>query len=422
MAELEDHPFRYQLANELHARPFPSIECPATLVFVAIKHDTRTDGDERAHLTALIDRYDAPHPQPGATHYSAPIGHHMLKWERHTEFTTYAAWRQGLPDRPFDPAEFEVFAPDWLANAPGKRMSSAIFRILPRPPETKLRQSLEEWFVHESAAISNVSDDTATIAGDFRIDPSGNMRFAVFSATGTDPRRIGRIVQHLCEIETYKSMSMLGFAEARDIGGQIGELDTRLAYLTDEMSRNSRPAEDILAPLLETSSDLEALSARAAFRFGATFAYEAIVSERIGALQETRISGRQTFREFMLRRYQPAMRTVNATNRRLEALAQRAARTCELLRTRVDVERSAQNQALLASMDRRADLQLRLQKTVEGLSVVAVSYYAVSLVSYLLYPLAGTAGLSSGSLKAIVTLPVVAIVWHLVLRVRKGLK
>ena len=33
-------------------------------------------------------------------------------------------------------------------------------------------------------------------------------------------------------------------------------------------------------------------------------------------------------------------------------------------------------------MDRRARLQLRLQQTVEGLSVAAISYYLVGLVGY----------------------------------------
>jgi uncharacterized membrane-anchored protein len=96
----------------------------------------------------------------------------------------------------------------------------------------------------------------------------------------------------------------------------------------------------------------------------------------------------------------------------------RASRTAQLLRTRVDVERSAQNQALLESMDKRADLQLRLQKTVEGLSVVAISYYAVSLASYVLYPLAGSLGISKGMLMAGVTLPIVGLVWWMVRHVR----
>ncbi len=103
------------------------------------------------------------------------------------------------------------------------------------------------------------------------------------------------------------------------------------------------------------------------------------MNQRIDVLREERFEGRQTFGEFMMRRFDPAMRTVKATERRLQAMADRAMRAGDLLRTRVDVERSAQNQKLLESMDRRADLQLRLQKTVEGLSVVAISYYAVNL-------------------------------------------
>jgi uncharacterized membrane-anchored protein len=123
----------------------------------------------------------------------------------------------------------------------------------------------------------------------------------------------------------------------------------------------------------------------------------------------------------MVRRYDPAMRTVKSTVLRLSALADRAMRAGQLLRTRVDVERSAQNQALLESMDKRADLQLRLQRTVEGLSVVAISYYPVSLSGYLAYPLAEPLGVSKTMLSSLITLPVVAMVWLAVRRIRKKL-
>jgi uncharacterized membrane-anchored protein len=124
----------------------------------------------------------------------------------------------------------------------------------------------------------------------------------------------------------------------------------------------------------------------------------------------------------MMRRYDPAMRTVKSTETRLAAMADRAMRAGELLRTKVDVERSAQNQAVLKSMDERADLQLRLQKTVEGLSVVAISYYAVSLVGYLVYPLADTIGVTKGTLTALVTLPVVGAVWYMIRRIREKME
>ena len=139
-------------------------------------------------------------------------------------------------------------------------------------------------------------------------------------------------------------------------------------------------------------------------------------------LREERFTGRQTFGEFMMRRYDPAMRTVKASERRLSAMADRAMRAGNLLRTRVDVERSAQNQSLLESMNARADLQLRLQKTVEGLSVVAISYYAVSLAGYLMSPLASPLSISANSLKATVTLPVVLLVWWAIRRIRKRIE
>ena len=185
------------------------------------------------------------------------------------------------------------------------------------------------------------------------------------------------------------------------------------------MSGERSEAEATLKALLEISAELETLAAQSSFRFGATWAYEAIVNERIEALRETRHEGRQTFAEFMMRRYQPAMRTVRSAEERLAAMSNRGVRAANLLRTRVDVERSAQNQALLESMDKRSDLQLRLQRTVEGLSVVAISYYAVSLAGYLLYPLEEPTGLSRGFLTAIVTVPVVLLVWAMIRRLRK---
>lgn len=422
---LEDHPLRYELANELHARPFPSLDVPCTAAYLAIKRTEDAAGRDRQadlnHLLALLDRHGAPHPKPGATHYSGQIGRHLLKWESHTEFVTYTAFSNTLSDRPYDPTDFEVFPTDWLDAAPGARVSSALIRVLERPDLDAMRDMIGQWFVPESLAASRVLDDAAVIAGDFRIDPAGHMRFAVFVNPGAGSRRVGRVVQRLCEIETYKSLSMLGFARVKQMSGRMAELDNQLTGLMDEMSAETAQADRTLAGLLSTSAELEHMVARNAFRFGATEAYEAIVHQRIEVMREQRFDGRQTFKEFMMRRYDPAMRTVKSTQGRLAALADRAIRAGELLRTSVDVERSAQNQKLLESMNRRADLQLKLQKTVEGLSVVAISYYAVSLVSYATYPLAEPLGLSKGEMTAIVTLPVVAIVWLMIRRMTRHL-
>jgi uncharacterized membrane-anchored protein len=95
-----------------------------------------------------------------------------------------------------------------------------------------------------------------------------------------------------------------------------------------------------------------------------------------------RVDGVQNFEEFTERRLGPAMNTCRSVWARLESLSQRVARATQLLSTRVDISRERQNQQLLESMNRRSAAQLRLQQTVEGLSVAAITYYIVGLVGY----------------------------------------
>ncbi|WP_151718084.1 DUF3422 family protein [Gemmobacter serpentinus] len=424
--EIPDHDQRYALVNELHARPFPVLWAPCSAVYVAVKEPLEAHNRDRIadrnHLLALLDRYGSAHPQPGATHFSGPIGRAELKWESHTEFVTYSAFSPGVSARPFDPAEAEALPTEWLADAPGRRLVSLLIRVEPMPADAAdMLKRIDDWFVAESLAVASVVDGAAIVAGDFRIDAAGHMRFAVFVRDDVGERRMGRIVQRLCEIETYRAMAMLGLTRARELSARLNALDPRLSALVAGLDTRAHSAEGLLEDLLDISAELESLAVRYSFRFGATAAYEAIVNQRIAVLREERVAGRQTFGEFMMRRFDPAMRTVKSTEARLRTMAERAARAAELLRTRVDVERSAQNQRLLESMDRRADLQLRLQHTVEGLSVVAISYYAVSLAGYAAYPFGKAAGLSKEMLTAMLVLPVIGAVWWMIRRIRKAM-
>jgi len=426
MTGLTDHPLRYTLANELHARPFPTVASPGRAAYLALKPAqnaaARDRAADRAHLVALLDRFGAQHPQPDATHWFGQIGKFHLKWECHTEFVTYTLFAEGLDDRAFDPVFFDAFPEDWLATAPGTRITSALIRIEQFTGDDGIIDKANDWFVGESMALSRVLDDQLVIGTDFRIDAAGHMRFAMFARPEVSARRVGRVVQRLCEIETYKAMAMLGLARARDLAPRMGAIDRQLSALMADMAGPMSDPAETLKALLNISSELENIVAQSSFRFGATGAYETIVNQRIEVLREVRFGGRQTFAEFMMRRFDPAMRTVKSTEERLGAMSDRALRAGDLLRTRVDVERSAQNQELLASMDRRADLQLRLQRTVEGLSVVAISYYAVNLVLYMVAPLGDAAGLTKPIVTAIATPLVVLLVWFMVRRIRHKLE
>ncbi len=416
---IPDLPDRHALSNELHARPFPTMAAPARMVSLVIKrNDTAARDADRAHLIELLDQYGAAHPQTDATHYAGRLGKHQIKWECHTEFVAYSVIFDGLGERPFDPRDFDVFPATWLGRYDGARLTSIHLRIDVDGADTQTH--LADWFTPESLAVSTVIDGAAKIASDFRIDPAGHTRMAMFVAPDTGPQRIGRIAQRLCEIETYKAAAMLGFFTVKSIGGTLGQTETRLGTILMSLSEDTEPAQT-LDDLLRVSSDIERVNAETSFRLSATKAYWRIVEQRVMVLREERFLGYQTFDEFMTRRFDPAMRTVASAKARLIDAAERASRAAHLLSTQVDVERSAQNQKILERMDHRADLQLRLQGTVEGLSVIAISYYAVSLLTYLLLPAAKSVGIDKTWLMAGATPLVLLGVWALVRRIKRHL-
>ena len=421
MQNLTDHPQRYAIANELHARPFPTLSAPGFAAYLAIIPDAQGGDAGLVALKHLLDRHGAPHPQPGATHYAGQLGKHHLKWEQHTEFVTFTLMGEGRRAGAFDAGLMDLFPADWQGAIAGRCITKAIIHIDTSEDDAAIIERSRAWFVPESLAISRVLEDDLVIAGDFQIDPAGQMRFAVFARAQTGAQRIGRVLQRICEIETYKAMAMLGLTMARDLAPRLSAVDQQLVALTKVMQSTDAAAEVTLDQLLDVSAGLEDIASQSAYRFAATTAYQTIVDQRIAVLREERFNGRQTFAEFMMRRFDPAMRTVASTQARLANLTARAERASHLLRTRVDVDRSAQNQNLLISMNTRADQQLRLQQTVEGLSVVAISYYAVNLMLYLLGPLQALRDWPKSSMAAVITPVVVICVWLLVRRIRRGL-
>ncbi|MCL5776023.1 DUF3422 domain-containing protein [Limibaculum sp. FT325] len=426
---LDNHPRRFALTNELHARPFTPTDAPGRVLMIAFKQTEnaaeRDPAADRAHLTALIDRHGAPHPAPDANHYFADLGRFRLKWERHTEFVSYTLFESGPAETLFAPALIEHLPSDWLAQAPGKVVAAVEIELLSvadfDAAVAALDGPLARAFSRESMVAARVLDGAGLAIGDFRIHEGGFTRFALVLHGEVGDRRIGRAVQRLIEIENYRILSMLALPIARDAARRLNQIDRELTDLIRLVASSDRsaPEQAILDQLTALSAEIEALSAATAFRFGAARAYEAIVHQRIENLREERLMGRQLFSEFMMRRYDPAMRTCHATAGRLADLATRASRIADLLRTRVDVAVESQNQKLLASMDARADMALRLQETVEGLSVVAISYYAVSLLGYILAPAAKLAGIDKTTLIAVAALPVIAAVAWSVRRVRK---
>ncbi|MEM6546396.1 MAG: DUF3422 domain-containing protein [Pseudomonadota bacterium] len=424
---LDHHPQRFHLTNELHARPFTPMPVPGRVVMLAFKEPhgalERNLDRDRDHLISLIDRHGGAHPAPAASHYFGDFDRFRLKWERHTEFVSYTLFESGETNALFDTDLAAQFPAEWLADAPGKVIAAIQVELIEtdslEAADALVTGPLAKQFSAESLVISRVLDGAGLAIGDFRIHEGGFARFAVVIHNEVGARRIGRVAQRLVEIETYRTLAMLALPLARKTAARLNDIERELTDLTGKVATDDAMQDaEILGALTALSAEIEALSAASAFRFGAANAYEAIVQERIGMLREERLHGRQLYAEFMARRFAPAMRTCHATVKRLTELATRASRIADLLRTRVNVAVEAQNQHLLESMDKRAATQLRLQETVEGLSVVAISYYAVSLTTYLTQPLAERLGVTSEALTAMLAVVIILIVWAAIRRMR----
>ena len=383
--------------HELHARPFPELRPGTSIAMVALVTET----DAVGKLDELLAHYRAARPAPDASHHTVSLGAAVLKWERHSEFVSYTLIREGLAEPPFSSELHDYLPADWLDRA-GQVVSSMLMRIEPgreRTVEPILRE-LEARFARESLAVSRLGENGSIAASDFRLDPNGHVRVALYADERLDPWQLGRTVQRLLELEVYKSMAMLSLPVARAAATEIAAMETRLTEVMGMLSAGREDDQAMLTALLGMSSEMQRLSAATGFRFSAATAYRSIVDQRLGALDERRVAGRQLLSDFMSRRFEPAMRTCQSTERRLAELSERATRASNLLSTRVNVAAEAQNQALLDSMNARAEQQLRLQETVEGLSVVAISYYAVSLLALALAPFAERVGVDKGWLSA----------------------
>ena len=429
LSEFEDHPQRVALTNELHARPFQTAAAPGRFLHLAFKQQKnaaeRDVEADRKHLTALLDHYGATHPSPEARQHSTTLGRLRLKWESHTEFVSYTLIEEGETDSLFSNSLVEHLQGAWLRSAPGSVIAAVQVELIDMrtnaDKDIRLPEKVTRFFDQQSMATALILNGAAVAIGDFRIHERGLTRFAVLQYNDTGPRRLGRVVQRLLEVEVYRSMAMLALPIARNVARRLNEVERQLSELISNVSESARSQTDAenLNRLMSLSAEIESMAASSAFRFDAALAYERIVEERIRSLRERSVNGRQQFEEFMARRFDPAMRTTGAARTRLGALSSRAARTSQLVRTRVNVTLEEQNKELLESMDRRAALQLRLQETVEGLSVVAISYYAVSLCGYIVAPFSDAFGIDKNILLAIVAIPIVFGVWSFTRAIRQ---
>ena len=409
------HEARPGAIGEVHARPHPLIESPRVLVQLSFMTEGGS-GVDHAVLSELSRRLGIATPDRRARHHAMKWGKGTLRWERHTEFSSYL-WEGPLAGRDGRPAEDSPFGNGF--SAPGTVISGIRLEIRDWTRENE--GLIAAGFDLESLCYSLVENGRAAIVTDFRQDGDGLTRILVLDR-GLSMSRRGALAQRLIEIETYRTLAMLGLPLANSLSPRVRRIEDRLAVITGEMKSNRRRnSQELLGELTELAAELEADAAASLYRFGASRAYNTIVEERLAALEEEVVPGYDTWSGFLRRRVAPAMRTCRSVEERQANLSGKLTSATTLLRTWVDVELERQNRDLLASMNNRAKLQLLLQQTVEGLSVAAVSYYVVGLVGYLAkgFTVFGT-NVKPELLTAASVPFAIAAVWWGVRRIRKA--
>lgn len=378
-----NHPQRFVLHNEVHARASSIISLPVRASYLALSLSNEEKMQERQHLKTLCERFGVAPPDQDADHFSASFDAFQMSWEQHGEFSTYTFYAYDTPVEPFaDPALKQVPV-DWLSKISGQVIVATHASVV-SAAEVNYQDEMDlspltTHFAGNPIVGSKVTGGAAAVFTDFRIHVDGFSRFLVVNQN-LRTAQAGRLLHRLFDIEVYRVMALLAFPIARKLYPELKKADRQLYTITNSMTQQDNDDARLLDELTALAAEVENHISTHQFRFAAASAYYHLVGQRLVDLREVRIQGIQTLGEFLKRRMEPAMNTCNSVSHRFTLVSERISNASQLLRTKVDIIIERQNQGLLSSMALRAKMQLRMQQTVEGISMVAITYYAASLI------------------------------------------
>ena len=405
MKSADSHHLRARVVAEMHMRRMPPLVAPVTMTQTVRLLTAAERDDERAHLetmatlvpeSLIIRQRDAS----GRSESGVEI-----LWERHSEATTATIISPADPNQPFTHCRAADRALQWLEAAPGGVIRAARIAIVEHEAAA---EALVPTMGFAMAELVSCRLGTARLWSDFHIHGDGYGRLLV-AAGEVAPADLGRLVQRIQELGNYRNLTLLGLPLVQSESQKLLGLESALAQIAGQMSDGTDDAA-LLDQLCALSAQAAAITTATGFRMSATAAYAQIAHDRLASLDCTDVGGFQSLAEFTDRRLLPAVRTCASFVQRLETLSVRIERATSMLRTRVDLAMQAQNVELLRSMDANAARQLRLQRVVEGLSAVAVSYYALGLLTYVFPLLSNWTDEPENLISAWAVLPVIILV------------
>lgn len=367
---MREHGLRRQIIDEMHLRRWPALKPP-----LSIWQIIRTlSNDEREQERALLERHGGV-LQPGQRHVSGQFHAGIeFAWERHTEGSSIAIFvRDGTGQDPIDQALA------WIEGMPGMVVRAT--RIILIADEDAAEKLLPHLSFSAPDLVSCRTCDGMRIWSDFRLHEQDFGKLLV-AGCGLDPVTLSRRVQQIQELGNYRNMALLGLPQVREQWAELDAIEERLRRFASAVSDRAAVDDDLMEQVATLSVELATLNNAIGYRLDATKAYASLVAERLEDLAPIAVANFQSLTDFTRRRFLPAVRTCASHGARLDKLTERAADLTALLRARIETRIENQNGQLLASMERRALEQLRLQQVVEGLSVVAIAYYGVGLVAY----------------------------------------
>jgi uncharacterized membrane-anchored protein len=417
------HPQRDQLYDELHARPFHPIITPQQISHLAFTATPQELDKAFALICELCRRYGVTSPGHGSVSFLHDFGAFFVRWERHLEFYTLTVMRPAqCQERPFESRVLDVMPEDWLAVLPGQAVAALHLAVGGEDLDVS-QEELARMFDGERLVVSRPKEGRTLLCTAFKLHGDGFGRILIQNGDISE-YQMGRLVQRIYEIETYRLLAQLPIPTAKRLAPELHDMDRQLAELLARLPGidNSASERDLLERLSLLSTRLETWRAETNYRFSATRAYQDLVMARLNNIREMEVEGHMTVAEFIARRFNPGLRTIEWAQTWMEDLSRRIERAGDMLRTRVNLAMQEQNKCLLAAMNRRSYLQLRMQETVEGLSVAAISYYLVGLIGYVLgvLPLESL-HLDKKTAMALVVPTVLVSVWWTVRRIKDRL-
>ncbi|WP_299181677.1 DUF3422 family protein [uncultured Neptuniibacter sp.] len=365
---MQNHPLRAQITSEVHARPFQRLQPGMRLLHIASVYQHDDSGRLDETLCSLLQSLQLVDTDVGTPFFYVSNEKVAVRYEAHNEFYTITLYQ-------FSQAIMEEFHSLWR-TLPGEFLSGVEIVFNPRDAE---KPDLKTIFGSRQVSGAEVMGGAAKVWTDFHPSAEDGFVKIVVNDVNLKAFQAGRLMQRLCEIETYRHTALLALPVAQEQMPKLTDMDQQLAEITHEIAANNN-ANELLSKLMQLAAQVEEISAETANRFSATQAYFAVVDSRINELRESRIQGLQTVAQFMERRLDPAKRTCLAANDRIERLSRRIARATELIRSQVDLSIEKQNQQLLEGLNDRARRQLRLQAKLESFTIIVVTYYAFDLL------------------------------------------